>query len=215
MKFYTKFLFLICNLLTVNQLQAQSIFKGGIVAGLNAAQLDGDEAAGYHKVGLNAGVRATIDLGGRFEFLTEILYSQRGSRTTDIEASFFTRTCTLNYLEVPVLVNIRDWISTTESGEKYYKVHFSLGVSYGRLFSTNANDNFVNLLFPNSNAIDLFEKNDLSYMAGVGYFVNQHWGFSCRIAKSFGLLYDSKKYLNLPFGDLKGHYLTFQTVWIF
>ncbi|MCC7507153.1 MAG: hypothetical protein IT259_17735, partial [Saprospiraceae bacterium] len=45
--------------------QRQQRFKAGIIAGLTASQIDGDESAGYHKVGLQGGLRGVVILGGK------------------------------------------------------------------------------------------------------------------------------------------------------
>jgi hypothetical protein len=199
--------------LVVNPIAAQQRFKGGVVAGFNAAQIDGDLAAGYHKLGLNIGLRSIIELGGRLEIMTELLYGQRGSRTTESESPI-NRVVTLNYLEVPVLLNIRDWLKEDGSGKTYHKAHFSAGLVYGRLFRASANQAFFHAA-----VLDKFATNDVSYMAGIGYYVNRHWGFTGRIAKSFGYLFNPEKYANEPLAGglaaLRGHYVSFQTVWIF
>ncbi len=201
------------NLFTINHLEAQSRFRGGIVAGFNASQLDGDNAAGYHKLGLSAGVRATIELGGRWEILTDILFSQRGSRTT-LNESLILRKSTLNYLEVPVLLNVRDWLQTTEGGETYYKAHLSVGFSYSRLFNESVSPNFTHAGVEN-----LFAKNDVSGVFGAGFFFNRNWGVTGRIAKSLNFLFDPSQNLDdklartLP--SLRGHFVSFQSVWLF
>ena len=201
------------KILIINDLEAQSRFRGGVVAGFNAAQLDGDAAAGYHKVGLNTGLRVLIELGGRLELCTEILYSQRGSRTTENESAI-TRSCTLNYLEVPVLLNIRDWKKAGSDGVEFYKASFSAGISYGRLFKATSSSNFTHAA-----VLDKFSTNDVSFMAGINYNANRHLGFSMRIAKSMARIFNYEKYINEPLAgglpNLKGHYLTFQTAWIF
>lgn len=200
-------------ILFLHQLQAQNRFRGGIVAGFNAAQLDGDAAAGYHKVGLNVGLRALIELKNRLDITTELLYSQRGSRTTENQ-SFINRTCTLNYLEVPVLLNIRDWKKGEGTGKEYFKVSLSLGLTYGRLFKATSSPDFTHAL-----VLDKFNSNDLSIVGGVNYQFNRLWGFSSRIAKSINLLFNPNKYPNEPLAGslngLRGHYLTFQSAWIF
>lgn len=199
--------------LTMPILQAQSRFKGGIVAGFNAAQLDGDASAGYNKVGLNAGARVLIELTGRYQISTEILFSQRGSRTTEKE-SVITRSCTLNYLEVPVLFNIRDWLKKSDDEQSYYKVAFSIGIVYGRLFKATASPNFFH-----APVLDKFATNDVGFSAGINYFINPHWGLTCRVTKSFNKVFNPNKYTNDPlaggFLALRGHYLSFQTAWIF
>jgi hypothetical protein len=203
-------------MLIINILNAQSRFRGGFVVGMNAAQIDGDNTAGYRQVGLSSGVRVLVELGGRWELLLDILYSQKGGRKSikneaPIGLEAFSR---LNYLEVPVLINIRDWQQTSKSGEKFYKVHLSLGVSYNRLFNVSSNVNFSHKA-----VIDKFAKSDLCYMAGVGYNINRNWGFTWRIARSFGYLFDPRKYANDPTAKdlppLKEHYVMFQTSWIF
>lgn len=192
---------------------SQNRFRGGIVGGFNAAQLDGDAAAGYHKVGLNGGLRALVELQGRFELLTEILYSQRGSRTTENE-SLVNRTCTLNYLEVPVLLNIRDWKKSAESGGDYYKVSLSIGLSYSRLFKASAND-----FFPHAAVVDKFSKSDVAFVGGLNFNANPHWVFSFRLSESMTKVFNPQKYINEPLAGglpvLRGHYISFQTGWVF
>ena len=212
MKYYTiTIVLLVCFFL--HKIEAQNRFRGGFVTGFNAAQMDGDAAAGFHKFGLNTGIRALIELGGRFELSTDILYSQRGSRTSKNE-SFIKRECTLNYLEVPVLFNIRDWQQNAGGENAYYKAAFSVGASYGRLFSAQSNSTFTHKA-----VVDKFSKNDVSLMAGIIFNPNRHWTFSCRIAKSVNKLFDFEKFPNdtiangLP--SLRGYYVSVQTGWIF
>jgi Outer membrane protein beta-barrel domain len=192
---------------------AQNRFKGGIIAGFNAAQMDGDAAAGYHKVGLNTGVRAIIELKGRYQITTDILFSQRGSRTTENE-SLVNRTCTLNYLEVPVLLNIRDWQKKGVDDVAYYKVAFVVGVSYSRLFKATANPTFTH-----GGVLDKFSNNDIAVQGGIQYFQNAHLGFTAKLARSVTKLFNPLKYINEPLAGglpiLREHYLTFQTVYVF
>ncbi len=194
-------------------LPAQNRFRGGIVAGFNAAQLDGDASAGYHKVGLSVGLRALIELKKRLDITTELLFSQRGSRTTENQ-SFTNRTCTTHYIEVPVLLNIRDWKKLEGTSDEYYKVSLSIGLSYGRLFKVTSSPDFTHAL-----VLDKFNNNDISFVGGVNYQMNRHWGFSGRISKSINLLFNPNKYPNEPLAGsingLRGHYLTFQSSWIF
>jgi hypothetical protein len=213
---YIKVFSFLFILLIFNNLQAQARFKGGFVMGMNAAQIDGDNTAGYRQVGASGGVRALVDLGKRWELLIDILYSQKGGRkSVDNESPFgqvaFSR---LNYLEVPVLLNLRDWKALTKDGYSYYRIYASLGLSYNRLFNSTSNDNFSHKA-----VIDKFRKDDVAYMIGVGYNVNKHWGFNWRYAKSLGYLFDPKRYPDDPiaknFQPLKEHYISFQTYWIF
>jgi hypothetical protein len=213
---YIKIFILIYITLIINDLSAQSRFRGGFVMGLNAAQMNGDNTSGYRQVGLSSGVRALVELGGRWQLSLDILYSQKGSRKSVANESPFGKEAfsRLNYLEVPVMINYRDWEQTSKSGAKYYKVHLSAGVSYNNLFSASSNENFTHKA-----VLDKFRKSDICYIGGVGYNVNRNWGFTWRIAKSFGFLFDPQNYQNDPVAKdllpLKEHYFTFQTSWIF
>ena len=107
-------------------------FIGGLVAGGNFTQVDGDDFRGYAKIGANFGgiVYAQIDEG--FALSMEILYSQKGSRSkTGIEAEpglFITNyRIELNYAEVPIMIN---YFFKRKSG-------FGAGFSYSQLASSN------------------------------------------------------------------------------
>jgi Outer membrane protein beta-barrel domain len=200
--------------LIVNSLSAQSRFGGGVILGFNAAQMDGDFAAGYSKVGLNAGLRGTARLSedGKWLLSTELLLSQRGARTVNRDGASPDWKATLNYLEVPVMVSYLDWMQDEGA---YYKVHFTAGLSYGRLFSTKITFPFTHI----QEAIDVFSKSDVSYTAGVSYFVNRNLGFTGRYSRSFGYLFNPQKHKdNFALSSLtalQGYFLTFQTCWNF
>ncbi|MDZ7879648.1 MAG: outer membrane beta-barrel protein [Saprospiraceae bacterium] len=209
-----KIFFILSFTVIINNLSAQNRFGGGVVLGFNAAQMDGDFAAGYHKVGLNVGLRGTTRLNdnGKWLLTTEMLLSQRGARTVDRDGANPDWKATLNYLEVPVLVSYLDWAQ--EEGA-YYKVHFTGGVSYGRLFSTKISFPFTHP----QEVIDVFGKSDVSYTAGISYFVNSNLGFTGRYSRSFGYLFHPKNYKENVFLNgltaLQGYFLTFQTCWMF
>ncbi|MFA6951110.1 MAG: outer membrane beta-barrel protein, partial [Lentimicrobiaceae bacterium] len=98
---------------------------GAVAAGVNATQVDGDEAYGYHKFGLNLGAAAIVPVVGNWSVSLETVYNEKGShqraRANDsLDGSYDLK---LNYLEVPVIVQYtdKDFIS------------FGLGGSWGRL----------------------------------------------------------------------------------
>jgi Outer membrane protein beta-barrel domain len=217
MRIKTLFLASILAILTTNA-SSQSRFGGGAVIGLNAAQILGDQAAGYNKFGLCAGVKGTARLNesGSIVLSTELLYSQRGARSTNRDPRPF-RSADLNYIEIPVLINFLDWIKTTESGATYYKVYFSGGLSYSNLFRAKLSDTF-NANHPKLTTTQL-AKADYGFVFGLSYFVNQHWHFSGRYTRSFNLLFDPDKFpdnadLNV-LRPLRAYFLTFQTGWMF
>ena len=208
-----KIFFILFYLLIINNLFAQNRFGGGVILGFNAAQMDGDRAAGYNKVGLNAGLRGTVRLNedGRWLLSTELLFSQRGARS--VERDYFIRdwNATLNYIEIPVMINYLDWLQ--EGG--HYKVHFTAGLSYGRLFSSKISETFTHP----TEAVNLFQQNDVSYTMGVSYFISRHWGFTARYSRSLNYIFHPKNYKGDPvlggLTALQGYFLTFQTCFVF
>ena len=104
-------------------LQAQ-LFKGGIVAGLNLTQIDGDELGGYDKIGLNVGVIADIYLAETFSLSMEILYSQKGASTGLIENNQgIPFKWKWDYIELPFVFHYND----------KNKMNFGLGLAPARL----------------------------------------------------------------------------------
>lgn len=103
---------------------AQSI-KGGLTAGFNTTQVDGDEVYGYHKYGLNLGALAITPFGKNFSASLETIYNQKGSyqrpRFNDSLSGEYK--LILNYLEVPVLFYYTD----------KDVIKFGAGFSWGRL----------------------------------------------------------------------------------
>lgn len=204
-----KLFFILSILLIINDLSAQNRFGGGLVLGFNASQMDGDRAAGYSKVGLNAGLRGTVRLNedGKWQLRTEMLFSQRGARTIERDLVITNWKATLNYLEVPVLVSYLDWF---QEENNYYKVHFSAGLSYGRLFNTKVTEIFSHP----KEVVDIFQQNDVSYTAGLSYFITRNWGVTARYTRSFNYLFHPKNHKDDPIlGNLtalQGYFLTFQ-----
>lgn len=87
-------------LLSTITIQAQR-FKGGIIAGLNASQIDGDTWGGFYKGGIMAGAFVNTDLQDKFGAQLEIKYSAKGS--APYIYSNDTRKIKLNYIDMPVL----------------------------------------------------------------------------------------------------------------
>ncbi len=100
--------------------------KGGLIAGFNATQVDGDEVFGYHKFGLNTGATAIIPINKVFSISIETLYNQKGSYQRPIYNDTVKSgeyKLKLNYLDVPVLFHYED------KGV----INFGTGFSWGRL----------------------------------------------------------------------------------
>lgn len=181
----TGFLILLITLCVCGQTSAQRYydddyrtFYGGLIAGTNFTQVDGDNFAGYHKVGFNVGGVVYSKIDEHMVASMEVLYSQKGAKSKD----YFTVSpgqyitdygITLNYAEVPIMI--------------YYfeqnKSHFGGGISYSRLGTAKEHIKTV----PSTN-IDLndypFKKSDYNLLLSgslrcwKGLFLNLRFQYS-------------------------------------
>ena len=157
-------------LLTV-QAEAQSIFGVSAVVGGNISQVTGDQEAGFNKIGLHAGLDASIYLSPRTEAGIGIMYDQRGSRSSSsFENTGFPFKIKLDYVTVPVTFTIKDWFDE-EAG--FYKMHFTGGLAYGRLIEASQSGGALT-----DRCLDAIAQNDLSYLLGVTFYATENWGFT-------------------------------------
>lgn len=92
------------------------VFSGGPVAGINFAQVDGDDCFGYYKTGANAGAMVYIRYAEKNAVSMEFLYVQKGAHCHQVTESplygqYISRYyLDLDYVQVPVsLHRILDW----------------------------------------------------------------------------------------------------------
>jgi len=110
-------------------------FEGGIIAGLNASQVDGDTYSGYNKPGIVAGGYVLTNISRTLFTGFELKFSQKGSRknpdpkATDDQSKYIMR---LNYAEMPVYLGIR----TSE------RISLLAGLSAGYLINGTEFDNY-------------------------------------------------------------------------
>jgi Outer membrane protein beta-barrel domain len=202
-------------LMTIFGLQAQARFRGGLVAGLTASQIDGDRSAGYNKLGFQAGLRAVARLKTRTEASMELLYTQRGSQTEikrdEFNPNFFS--LTLNYIEVPVQWHYKDWlIEGDNDSENYYRVSFNFGFSYARFFSFKNDDdnNWLKGLVP-----DYIKKNDVNLLIGATWMLSRQWGMTFRYNRSLLFMYDPRDWNPSPYDrGWNSHFLCFHSFYL-
>lgn len=103
-----KLLFAGCLLFVVNVLVAQR-FDAGIIAGLNATQVEGDGFKGYHKPGLLAGMFVQTDIAPTLFAGMEIKYSQKGSKRKydPKQPAVEEYKMQLGYIDIPVFMGFR------------------------------------------------------------------------------------------------------------
>ena len=123
-------------------------FIGSAIAGVNFAQIEGDDVHGFYKIGFNGGLGLTlpVDRKQSWQISLELLYSMKGSRKhcqpgyfdtinyapsmfTDVDRSVpwdSTVKCdiSLDYVQIPVMMRYED---------KYSGCSFGVGFAWSRL----------------------------------------------------------------------------------
>lgn len=193
----------LCLLLASFSLEAQT-FKAGLILGLNASQIDGDDVGGYSNPGLRAGIRASTMLSNeKLQLDTDMLFSQRGSRPSANEVNIIGLDWSfrMDYVEVPVTLRYSDWY--VEDGD-YYKVYAKGGLSYGRFFRSKHSD-----LSPFRNIDEYINNNDVSITAGMGVYLKKHLQAEINYTRSIFPFY--VRQVGLPWGrSLIGYFVSIQ-----
>ncbi len=181
----------------LSSLAAQQ-FGAGVVAGLTAAQINGDDSAGYNKLGLTAGLLTTIRIKDNQYIGIEMLYSQRGSQDKYLSQTGSGLFVNLKYVSVPVFFGIKDWF---QENDDYYKVHFRGGLNYSRLIDAEWNRDKLD---PRATSL---LKNDFSFLLGATFFLNKKLGIEGRYNRSINLLARNDTYTYKY--NLRSHFLSF------
>lgn len=196
--------------LTSYDSDGQERFKAGVFGGLNASQILLDDVGGYNRLGIQGGLRAIAVLTKRTDVFFEILYSQRGSRDSQGHPFCYDGPLDIsaNYIEVPVMVTIKDWLSDNSN---FYRIQASGGLSYGRLINASSEGSC------HDDLADLFNKNDISFTVGAEYFTNEHLTIGMRWSRSLNLLYNRKEgdKIGRNENSLRGFFLSFRAGYIF
>ncbi|MEM9545508.1 MAG: outer membrane beta-barrel protein, partial [Bacteroidota bacterium] len=164
---------------SINHADAQR-FKGSAVFGLNFSQIDGDDLAGFSKLGWTGGFKLAYPLKKNVDLNIEMLYSQRGSTAGFGFGGGNNNFTDLKYIELPVYVNIMDWLIEDES---YYKAKAHAGLMYAYLFDVNSVSGLL------SDDIDNYERHNVGYVLGVDYAFNSKLGLTVRYTRAFNSIY--------------------------
>ncbi|MBP6446569.1 MAG: porin family protein [Saprospiraceae bacterium] len=187
----------VCILLQVNDLISQRFQFAGI-AGVNAAQIDGDSLFGYKKSGLHIGGRISYFNQNSFDIALEMLYSQRGAAKSFTENSP-KDIIKADYIEIPLVFCLRDWYN---DAHKYYKVRAEFGVSYAQLVRIESSKYDV----------ENFNRRDISWFLGSGLRFSPHMGIALRYTSSFLNMYTNPSDKTVRF---KSYFLTFRAEYFF
>jgi Outer membrane protein beta-barrel domain len=107
-------------------------FNGGILAGVNASQVEGDTYRGYNKPGFIGGFYVETDVAPAVFMAMEIKYSQKGSRNKVTQNHPEKYIMQLGYVDIPVYAAFR----TNDRGA------IIAGISTGFLMHSKEMDNY-------------------------------------------------------------------------
>lgn len=148
-------------------------FYGGIQAGINGSQVNGDHMSGFDKGGLLAGVFIDFPYSQNVFFSMELNYSEKGSRSKDgtMQTAGSWTLFRISYLEVPLLINYR----LSE------KADLNIGLSYGIKVGHKFIDSF-GIEIPTA---DPTRPHDFEICGGGNYRLGKNFKVSFRAAASF------------------------------
>ena len=146
--------------------------KGGVILGFNTTQVRGDNLAGYHKFGLNVGAIAIVPIKKKISVSMEILYSERGSRSSgpESDAKQYVYLLKLNYVEVPFLFNYQD----------KEKINFGVGMSISTLVKFKEYRDGEE----SPDTIKPYTKREYSFVANGNYLITKKWVLNLRYSHS-------------------------------
>lgn len=187
-------------------------FTTAIVGGANASQIDGDQLAGFDKLGLTGGIKATVNFESVFDLNVEFLFTQRGSKPDLFNPEYDPDIkIHLDYAEIPVYVSLGDW---WQAEEGYHKVAAHAGISFGRLINARTFDYYN----PDDQSLDLlvpyFNNSDVSWLVGISYRMSKNWGLTARYTREITPLLSPKKH-GPGFPRLVSYYMTFRMEYYF
>jgi len=171
----TTFSFLLLLLITAS-LTGQS-FSGGLLAGFNGSQVDGDTYAGYNKAGLALGAFASTQFKDNFSGELQIKFMQKGAKKKITENDLSQYTSKLNYIEIPVLFRYH----------QTKKISWHGGPAFGYLFKYSVENENGSL---NEDDIS-FRKFELSGLVGFQYQIIEKIGVSVSFSYSLMPIADS------------------------
>lgn len=164
---------LICILILLagsSGLFGQNVFTVGLTGGITATQYDGDNYAGYNKLGFQAGGFTRMNLAKSWSFQFEILYFQKGARRNpDPSKSQYNQyALDLDYACVPMLIQLH-----------FKGFYFETGVDLGFKVREKEVVNYVDITGQRN-----FKPVDLMFAAGLSYKTNGRIEFNLRYGYS-------------------------------
>ncbi len=150
-------------------LKGQQRFKAAPILGFNLSQLDGDDLAGYHKIGVAAGGRVAAILHPKWRLTLEMQFIQQGSSRGRNDLNGGLDRIALQLVEAPLMVQFLEW-----------KFQVNVGASYGRLISYSITDN------AGSDVTDQFDyrPDQFFILGGFTFMFTEQAGIDLRLSRA-------------------------------
>lgn len=195
---YSLILFVFTTVFCLASLSVQAQrFKTAAVVGLNMAQIDGDDLAGYRQPGINAGLRTSAQLSDKWQLGLELLFSQQGSDRGPDDLGGAYENIRLNMVEVPVFLQYSEW-----------KFQLAAGISYARMINNKVDETFGGV------QARLIDENSISMTLGGTYFFNDRWGIDARWTRAFYPLNVQPKTVGEPVDQFLSYFVSFRLLFL-
>lgn len=167
MHFTKVFSLLLLTVLSVTNISYAQDIRAGIITGVNLSQVDGDNIAGFYKIGLNVGGAGIWQFNEKFSGAFEIIYSQKGSSSSPtgnpgVQKLKFK----FDYVDVPVIFRYHD-----------RAVSFGAGFTIGSLVSQYVEVAGLGLQ-------STLSKRDFNILAEGNYMINEKLALNIRYSIS-------------------------------
>lgn len=150
-------------------LQAQHRFEGGLVAGVNLAELVDGGSLDSH-VGFNVGGKIVSPMSRHWQWSMEMLYSQQADYLPHYRADNLEK-FKINWLEIPLQLEVL--FQQTEAG--FYRGRFNFGTAYARLINVKAISSTLGNI---SASFDEVPPNVFLFHLGSAAFINEHFAIN-------------------------------------
>jgi hypothetical protein len=204
MKLQISSILLVFLLISQHSIDAQKRFSLSAMAGLNLAQIDGDNVIGFDQKGIMGGLNLSTFISKGFNLDIELLYSERGASTGPFRGFYGTGhffDINLTYAEVPILMKIKFGIvkGKTRKEEDWFKSSVSAGLSFNRLIKADVSERIVATLFGPEEKVsylDLvkdFEDNEINLVLALSHLLLKKFGVSVRFSYGLSPLYKEQE----------------------
>ncbi len=158
-------------------------FDASLILGANFSQIDGDQFAGYNKLGLNTGIEISREVNEEWDAAFELMYSMKGSKKV-IDPDVFEPTLKISYhyVEVPLLAKYKG----------FKKIELLGGVSLGVNVFNERDDNGI------ITEEDELNRTEVALVLGGGYYISDNVALELRHGYSLLSVRDFPIVVNSP-----------------